>query len=1360
MQRVFFDWSRPFLPQVASFVVSTETARLRSQSSPETSNLTSTAAPQPPSFDLGDLIFVLPGRRAVRTLEAYLQLEVERAIQAGSIAPDWTPPTYLTVGAAPEFLYPQRKRVAARPTRLLCMRRALRKFSDAEPVKSRALIKSLPAESNWAAQLELAQIFVDLADELASENRDFSAVAASTRRRNLPEETERWESLGQIAALYRNELSRFDLTDLNLARTAALLSGEIGVSVGGGFENGAAKRYIVVGAVDLNRQQKAIFEALGDRVSFFVFAPESLQDRFDEFGVVVPEAWETAEIPLPDRRFFQVDGPVEQGKAAALLVRELSKIPVENAANDANGENADAAAAPDWRYEPIPADSLTIGVPDAEVVPFLERSLRDVGYATIRAQGSPATQNRVFQLLRNVADYLETRSFSALEELARRSDVEEYLIRNWRFVSLDDGRSDAAEAEESAANAPAVAPGSALDEAEEGVWFDDELPPDFGDDAPFDDDAESADDVIINNETAENVSAESPETLFVPGDWLSEFDRYRATFLPTRVDGRWFEYKNEDAPRQNAEFRLLRKVAILIDRALEPFCDSDAPPLQREKLAAVEPTFKRSPVDAQTGELDALKLDAADFNADETDDVFSGPLAFAKDDFAESFRWRTNQRRLPIADWAPILSNFLCKIYPEPEPGARTTEATAQVDAFFAALNQEFDKFEAIPQELTADATGADAIRTILKELAKATIPPFPAADVVELQGWLDLAFDDAPNLILTGFNEGIVPSSKSSDLFLPNETRRELGLEDARRRFARDACLTSALAASKRNFFVVFGRRSLQNDPKTPSRFAFATAPENVPPRICRFFAGGGSNDLAELEARQLGRPFPKAPLVADAGNDVENAGANATANADAESVETPIQTTSVANAATRLAVGPPSPSPSEPPRPVGFSVPILRTTGPAPSKMKVTEFRDFLACPYRYFLRRALNLRAAAPETTAEMNAAAFGTLAHDALRDFGVAPEICDSTDADAISAWLSERLDVVASRYFNELSSPFVRVQIEQIRSRLDAFARWQALWRRSGRQIKFVEASPRSGSITFDVGGGRPVEIFGRLDRIDYDPRENRWFVFDYKTFDTAKEGRPSKEPISEFAPDVFDDETQTALFTTRLGNVADDKHRRRAKPRLSAPLRTLEKFGITPAPNVPQTTQSADASRFPQTTQSADASRFPQTTQATRTPQNAAFPQTTQSAASSQSTQATRTPQNAALDEATGPTFDWVDLQLPLYRRFFREILFEYYDGARSREDLETTKVALGYIVLTKGAKTQAFGGPWTERDLRSADATASRVVRTIRRLWNAPIDPNAYLDPNDPSQGTLLNPKAPPFSEDLSPITLDYLTD
>ncbi len=1243
MRRVFFDWSRPFLPQVASFVFSTETAR-----APRTT------PDAPPSLDLGDLVFILPGRRAIRTLEAYLQLEVERAIQAGSIAPDWTPPTYLTVGAAPESLYPQRKRLAARPTRLLCMRRALREFADAEPAKTRALVGALPAESNWAAQLELAQTFVELADELASENRDFAAVAASTRRRGLAEETERWESLGRIAALYRKELACFDLTDLNLARTAALLGGEIGVS-------DASKRCVVVGAVDLNRQQKAIFDALGDRVSFFVFAPETEKDRFDEFGVVIPEAWETAEIPIPNNRFFQVDGPVEQGKAAALLVCELSKVSVENGAD---GE-------PDWRYEPIPADSLTIGVPDDEVVPFLERSLRDVGYETIRAQGSPTTQNRVFQLLRNVADYLETRSFSALEELARRSDVEEYLLRDWRFVSLDDGRSNAAEAEGSAA----VAPGSALDEAEDGVWFDDERPSDDGDAEPFDEDALLPESDVINSD-AESAGP-APETPFVPGDWLSEFDRYRATFLPTRVDGRWFEYKNEDAPRQNAEFRLLRKVALLIERALEPFCDPTEPPLKREKIAA-EPTFQRSAVDAETGELDALKFAAADFNVDAADDVFSGPLAFAKDDFAESFRWKTNQRRLPIGDWAPILSNFLCRIYPEPEPSARTSEAAAQVDAFFAAFNQELDKFEAIPRDLAADATGADAIRTILKELSKTTIPPFPASEVVELQGWLDLAFDDAPNLILTGFNEGTVPSSKSSDLFLPNETRRELGLEDARRRFARDACLTSALVASKRNFFVVFGRRSLQNDPKTPSRFAFATTPENVPPRICRFFAGSGPNDLDELEARRLGRPFPKAPVA-------ENA------------ATTPIQTTSVEHAETRL-VGELSATP------LGFRAPILRTSGPAPSKMKATEFRDFLACPYRYFLRRALNLRAAAQETTAEMNAAAFGTLAHDALRDFGNAPEIRDSVDADAISAWLSERLDVVASRYFNELSSPFVRVQIEQIRSRLDAFARWQALWRRSGRQIKFVEAAPRSGSISFDVGEGRPVEIFGRLDRIDYDPKANRWFVFDYKTFDAAKEGRASKEPNPEFAPDVFDDETQTALFTTRLGNVADEKHRRRAKPRLSAPLRTLEKFGITPAPNLPGTAP--------------------------------------------------------ALDEETGPAFDWIDLQLPLYRRFFREILFEHYDGARSREDIEEAKVALGYIALTKGAKTQAFGGPWTERDLRSADATASRVVRTIRRLWNGPIDPNAYLDPNDPSQGTLLNPKAPPFSEDLSPITLDYLTD
>ena len=59
-----------------------------------------------------------------------------------------------------------------------------------------------------------------------------------------------------------------------------------------------------------------------------------------------------------------------------------------------------------------------------------------------------------------------------------------------------------------------------------------------------------------------------------------------------------------------------------------------------------------------------------------------------------------------------------------------------------------------------------------------ADVPPDVADDAVELLGWLELPLDDTPAAIITSFNEGFVPTSLNSDLFLPNELRRRLGLE------------------------------------------------------------------------------------------------------------------------------------------------------------------------------------------------------------------------------------------------------------------------------------------------------------------------------------------------------------------------------------------------------------------------------------------------------------------------------------------------------------------------------------------------------------------------------------------------------
>lgn len=86
-------------------------------------------------------------------------------------------------------------------------------------------------------------------------------------------------------------------------------------------------------------------------------------------------------------------------------------------------------------------------------------------------------------------------------------------------------------------------------------------------------------------------------------------------------------------------------------------------------------------------------------------------------------------------------------------------------------------------------------------------VPPEPTSDAVELLGWLELPLDDTQAAIVTSFNEGFVPTSLNSDLFLPNGLRRRLGLNDNARRYAR--CVRRDLVATDPTRGRVVGRSS-----------------------------------------------------------------------------------------------------------------------------------------------------------------------------------------------------------------------------------------------------------------------------------------------------------------------------------------------------------------------------------------------------------------------------------------------------------------------------------------------------------------------------------------------------------------------
>jgi hypothetical protein len=173
----------------------------------------------------------------------------------------------------------------------------------------------------------------------------------------------------------------------------------------------------------------------------------------------------------------------------------------------------------------------------------------------------------------------------------------------------------------------------------------------------------------------------------------------------------------------------------------------------------------------------------------------------------------------------------------------------------------------------------------------------------------------------------------------------------------------------------------------------------------------------------------------------------------------------------------------------------------------MRVTEFRDYLACPYRYYLRHRLRLEDLSDQDE-ELDGAAFGSLAHEALSRFGKGPAAA-STSAEEVYAHLSSHLDEAVGEQFGENPLPAVQVQVELLRARLRSLAPWQAKRAAAGWTIRYVEAGQDLPSAALSVDG-REVRLRGRIDRIDFRPDESlpgtgEWAIFDYKTGDKAQD---------------------------------------------------------------------------------------------------------------------------------------------------------------------------------------------------------------------------------------------------------------
>jgi hypothetical protein len=397
--------------------------------------------------------------------------------------------------------------------------------------------------------------------------------------------------------------------------------------------------------------------------------------------------------------------------------------------------------------------------------------------------------------------------------------------------------------------------------------------------------------------------------------------------------------------------------------------------------------------------------------------------------------------RQPLDRHLPAVEQLLLDLY-----GTRTFHLEKDVERMTwkacREVQQVLGPLAAIPSSLMPRTTAAETLRLVGSLLGRVRVPAIATEAPIELVGWLELPLDDAPALVVTSFNQPFVPSNIQADSFLPGTLRTALGLEDNRRRYARDAYAVSTLLAPWRDTTWIVASRNANGDPLAPSRLLFATSPETVARRAMHFF---GPATLS----------VDRAPLAGG------------------------LTTTR-------------SQSAFEVPRPHRFEEPI--------TSMSVTSFAQYLACPYRFYLAYVLGLREVSDGAT-ELDGAAFGTLAHHVLEQFGKS-EHRDACEARQIETIVNGLLNRRVGQLFGYRPRAAVQIQVEQLRLRLRAFADWQAGRRAQGWRIEHIELSFRERPAELVVDG-EPMQLTGRIDRIDIRESTGERQILDYKTGDAG-----------------------------------------------------------------------------------------------------------------------------------------------------------------------------------------------------------------------------------------------------------------
>lgn len=402
-----------------------------------------------------------------------------------------------------------------------------------------------------------------------------------------------------------------------------------------------------------------------------------------------------------------------------------------------------------------------------------------------------------------------------------------------------------------------------------------------------------------------------------------------------------------------------------------------------------------------------------------------------------------------VEDVAPKTKGPLRNVFEFVLKELRKRDVRGLLCAIFADLplderdssSREFAAAAEVVNELVDEC--GDDIELFEMRLDEATYGLEPDdADAIFTDGWMELPFVDADELVIAGFREGCVPESTVGHPFLPDSLRHRLGLPDNAFKELRDREILRIAAGTRdeRALRIFYHAIDPKGDVVKPSRLLFETS------------------DDADLAARA------KALYGTRAGTE------------DGSSPDLP--------EAWRLAL----PIPPERRK--------LERISP-------TRIDSYLRCPFTFYLRDKGVLGDKRMDDRAEeLQSWEYGNLAHEALEAFGTS-ELRDSTTAAELRAFLEGQVDAKLAERFGTSVPAIVAMQGESVKRRLANFAEIQSARRAEGWEIKAVEMKLEIAYAVEGADGAHEVRIYGKCDRIDRNQSTGEWCVIDYKTWDSA-----------------------------------------------------------------------------------------------------------------------------------------------------------------------------------------------------------------------------------------------------------------